>query len=173
MADITVEAITSGADVSRAAFYMYFDNKGDICHEVARDAQQDFRAAAATFEARDDLKQTITNGTNAFVSSFRRDRSGMRMLYDLSYADPNIRLLVHQLRSETHKRWTDILGAAVVDGRARPLEAPGIARLLCGMMETFCVRSMRTTEYRGTGFDAGHGAGQIADLWWRSVAPDL
>ncbi|WP_054679625.1 TetR/AcrR family transcriptional regulator [Microbacterium sp. No. 7] len=172
VADITVEAITHGADVSRAAFYMYFENKSDICHEVAQNAQLAFRGRAADFTVHDDLRETIVDGTRAFVLGFRHDRPGMRMLYDLSYGEQSIRRLVHELRAETYARWTGILGDAVAAGTARQLDdVPGVTRLLCGMMETFCVRSMRTTEYRGTRMDAPRGAAQVADLWWRAVAP--
>lgn len=169
--EITVEGITRGAEVSRAAFYMYFENKAQICHEISRVAQATFLAGAAAFEEDPDLRSTIEQGTRAYVLSFRADRPGMRMLFDLSYSDPHIRELVHQVRHETYARWTRILSDAVDSGDSRPLEAPGIARLLCGMMETFCVRSMRTDEYRGTGLDAPRGASEIADLWWRAISP--
>lgn len=169
VSDITVEAITLGAEVSRAAFYMYFENKAQICHEVAQDAQVRFLAGAGDFTMGPDLRTTIDNGVRAFVLSFRRDRPGMRMLYDLSYGEPSIHALVHESRRVTYARWTEILQKAVDNGECRELEAPGVARLLCGMMETFCVRSMRTDEYRGTGLDAPSGAELIADLWWRAI----
>lgn len=169
--DITVEGITRGADVSRAAFYMYFENKAQICHEIARDAQAAFLTGAADFEPGSELQTTIERGTGAFVISFRRDRPGMRMLYDLSYAEPNIRALVHELRAQTYARWVAVLQHGIDTGQCRDLEPEGVARLLCGMMETFCVRSMRTDEYQGTGFDAPRGASAIAELWWRAVQP--
>src|SRR5262245_16411990 len=57
--DFTVDDIASGAGVSRAAFYLHFENKLAICEEVARTAQAAFVEAVRSFDRGPDLRSTI------------------------------------------------------------------------------------------------------------------
>lgn len=168
--EFTVEDIAAGADVSRAAFYMYFENKLAICEEVARTTQTAFVRSALSFERGADLGETIERGVGAYVRSFRDDRPGMRMVYELAYADSEIRTLVRDVRSQMYRVWEREFDLAIAMNQCEPFDVPLVARLLVGMLETFCIRTMRTDEYRGA-LDHDPVA-TISTLWRRSVGVD-
>jgi AcrR family transcriptional regulator len=170
--DFTVEDITAGAAVSRAAFYMHFDNKLAICQEVAHTTQTAFAAAARAFERGPGLRETIEAGLRAYVDGFRGDRPGMRMAYELAYSEPGVRALVHDTRTEVYAVWETEFARAADAGECPPLDVPVVARLLVGMLETFCVRTMRTAEYAGTGIDGTDPVPVIAQLWFRALRLD-
>ena len=167
--DFNVEDITSGADVSRAAFYMHFENKLAICEEVARATQAEFVEAVRAFERGPDVRSTILAGIRAYVDGFRSDRPGMRMTYELAYAESSIRALVHDTRTTVYRVWEREFTHAVRGGQIPPCDVPVVSRLLVGMLETFCVRTMRTDEYRGTSVAKGDPVPAISELWFRSL----
>ncbi|MFT4230245.1 MAG: TetR/AcrR family transcriptional regulator [Microbacterium sp.] len=165
--EFTVDDIAAGAGVSRAAFYVYFENKLAICEEVARTTQTAFVRSAVAFERGADLRETIEHGVGVYIRSFRDDRPGMRMVYELAYAVPEVRTLVHDVRSQVYRAWEREFDLAVATSQCEPFDVPLVSRLLVGMLETFCVRTMRTDEYRGA-LDSDPVA-TISTLWCRSV----
>lgn len=167
--EFTVEDIASGAKVSRAAFYMYFENKLAICEEVARATQARFIDAVTSFERGPDIRATIRTGVRAYVDGFRSDRPGMRMTYELAYAETTIRELVHVTRTIVYRLWEHEFDRAIEAGQCPPFDVPVVSRLLVGMLETFCVRTMRTEEYQGTSAIDGDPVGTISDLWHRAL----
>lgn len=171
--EFTVEDITSGAGVSRAAFYMHFENKLAICEEVARTTQAAFVGKIMTFERGTDLRSTILAGIRTHVDGFRSDRPGMRMTYELAYAETVIRELVHNTRTAVYQLWEREFERAVETGQCPPFDVPVVTRLLVGMLETFCVRTMRTEEYRGTSVADGDPVPTISELWFRSLQIDV
>lgn len=170
--DFTVDDITSGAGMSRAAFYLHFENKLAICEEVARTTQAGFVGKVMTFDRGADIRATILAGIRAYVDGFRGDRPGMRMTYELAYAEPTVRELVHNTRTAVYQLWEREFAQAVEKGQCPPFDVPVVARLLVGMLETFCVRTMRTQEYRGTTADDGDPVPTISELWFRSLRLD-
>lgn len=170
--DFTVEDIATGANVSRAAFYMYFENKLAICEEVARTTQAEFVDAMRSFERGSGIRSTVLAGIHAYVDGFRGDRPGMRMTYELAYAEPSIRTLVHDTRMTVYQLWEREFGHAVETGQCPPCDVPVVSRLLVGMLETFCVRTMRTDEYRGTSVLDGDPVPTISELWFRALQVD-
>lgn len=165
--EFTVEDIAAGAGVSRAAFYMHFENKLAICEEVARATQTAFVKSALAFERGDSLRQTVEDGVATYVRSFRHDRPGMQMVYELAYAVPEVRTLVHDARSQVYRAWEREFDLAIGTGQCDPFDVPLVTRLLVGMLETYCVRTMRTEEYRGV-FAEG-SVDTISTLWCRSL----
>lgn len=168
--EITVEDIAAGADVSRAAVYMYFENRLAICHEVAQSTQAVFLEVATTIERLPTLRETIELGVRSYITGHRNDRPGMRMMYELSYAEQSIRDLVHELRSQVYRAWEVEFAEAVKAGQCPEFDVPVVTRLLVGMLETFCVRTMRTKEYRATSaVKGGDSAAVISELWCRAL----
>lgn len=167
--DFTVEDVASGAGVSRAAFYMHFDNKLAICEEVARTSQATFLAAATSFSREGGIRSVIDEGIAAYVRGFRGDRPGMRMLYELAYADSEVRTLVHDMRARMYETWESEFGTAVATKECSAFDVPLVSRLLVGMLETFCVRTTRTNEYAPTSALGSDAVETIAELWARSV----
>ncbi|MET7337830.1 TetR/AcrR family transcriptional regulator [Nonomuraea sp. NPDC005650] len=171
--EFTVEDIASGAEVSRAAFYMYFDNKLAICEEVARTTQAGFIDMVTSFKRDADIRSTIQAGVRAYVDGFRSDRPGMRMTYELAYAETTIRELVHDTRTVVYQLWEHEFDRAVETGQCPPLDVPLVSRLVVGMLETFCVRTMRTEEYSGTSVADRDPVETISDLWCRALQIDF
>jgi len=167
--EFTVDDIAAGAGVSRAAFYMHFENKLAICQEVARTSQSAFMAAVTSFERGPDLRATILAGVRAYIDGFRTDRPGMRMTFELAYAEPTVRELVHSTRTTVYGLWQVEFTRAVASGECAPFDIPLVTRLLVGMLETFCVRTTRTAEYSGTSAADGDGAAVISELWFRAL----
>lgn len=170
--DFTVDDIASGAEVSRAAFYLHFENKLAICEEVARTTQAGFVGKVMTFDRGTDIRLTILAGIRAYIDGFRGDRPGMRMTYELAYAEPTVRALVHNTRTAVYQLWEREFGQAVEKGQCPPFDVPVVTRLLVGMLETFCVRTMRTQEYHGTTVNDGDPVPTISELWFRSLQLD-
>ena len=169
MPDFTVDDIAAGAAVSRAAFYMHFENKLAICQEVARTAQTAFIEAVQSFERGPDLRATICSGIRAYINGFRGDRPGMRMTFELAYAEFTVLELVHTIRTRVYDLWEAEFARAVAAGECSPFDVPLVTRLLVGMLETFCVRTTRTAEYSGTSAAGGDGVAVISDLWFRAL----
>jgi TetR/AcrR family transcriptional regulator, ethionamide resistance regulator len=167
--EFTVDDIASGAGVSRAAFYMHFENKLAICQEVARTSHAAFIEAVQSFERGPDLRTTILAGVRAYINGFRTDRPGMRMTFELAYAEPAVRELVHTTRNTVYGLWQIEFTRAVAAGECPPFDIPLVTRLLVGMLETFCVRTTRTAEYSGTSAADGNGAAAISELWFRAL----
>lgn len=167
--DFTVDDVAAGAGVSRAAFYMHFENKLAICQEVAQTTQAAFLHTLRSFERGSDLRATITAGVQAYIDGYREDRPGMRMTLELAYAEPVVRELVHVTRTTVYDMWQTEFGRAVEAGECAPFDVPVITRLLVGMLETYCVRTTRTDEYAGTSAADGDGAATICELWFRAL----
>lgn len=167
--DFTVDDIATGAGVSRAAFYMHFENKQAICQEVARTSQAAFVQAVQSFERGPDLRSTILAGVQAYIDGFRTDRPGMRMTFEMAYAEPVVRELVHSTRTAVYGLWEVEFTRAVASGECASFDVPLVTRLLVGMLETFCVRTTRTAEYSSTSAADGDGAAVISELWFRAL----
>jgi AcrR family transcriptional regulator len=166
VSDITVEDIALGANVSRAAFYMHFEHKTEICLEVAATSQTALLEAARSFERGPDLNGTIESGVRAFIEGFNRDRSGLRMLYDVNLAD---RSLVYDLRGQLYELWESEFRAGLAQAPGPQTELPIVTRLLVGMLETFCVRTMRPHDYLNTDVESIDAASLITELWRRCL----
>jgi len=170
IADITVDDITRGANVSRAAFYMYFQSKFDICQEIARAAQAGFLANVREFDRGPDVNATIEHGIDHYITLFRGDRPGLRLMYELSYLEDSIREVVHEMRDQIFEFWEDRLREAIRKKEYRPFDVPVMTRLLVDTLDTYCVRTMRTEEYDKTGIDDATAARLIAKIWQRTLA---
>lgn len=68
---LTAVAVARKAGVSPASFYVYFDDIGDIVHELALDANNDLDALMAVLQGWRAGTLTAQEGARAFIAAFR------------------------------------------------------------------------------------------------------
>lgn len=163
-----MDVITRGAHVSRASFYIYFENKTDILVELGQVAVDEFLIMSDSFERSDSLDETIIRGTRGFVDLFMAHRPVLRILYGVSLSEPDFTRLMKSLRDRTFRLWTSELEYAVRTGQCRPLDPSEIAHAFVAMLESLCIRYI-FDELGEIDASPDEISAIVADLWLRSI----
>jgi AcrR family transcriptional regulator len=107
--DLTVEAITGRANLSRSAFYFYFASKEEAVGRLgARYMAGVFDAAQPAFDPDIPLEQGIRSGIENQVEVWGKHRHALAAVADLASSDPTI-----------HELWTTGIEAFVEPVRQR------------------------------------------------------
>lgn len=96
--EMTIEAITQKAGMSRSAFYFYFESKHDLLRAAAREVLQDMMFAANTFfdGTLGDPVEELQVGIRNVAAAWRNHAAVMRALSEGSATDPTLRQFLEE-----------------------------------------------------------------------------
>lgn len=135
----TVAVITAEADVSRAAFYVYFASKDEIFRVLAARVRDAFLAAQDVPGVdRDDAREVAGASTAAFIAAYAQHLPLLRLLEQRAQADDEVRALWEETQERPIHRSARYIRRLAAEGRARPVADPlAVARAVGGMSIQF------------------------------------
>jgi len=167
-ADLSVERIIRAADVSRATFYTYFDDKGDLLQAMGEDVTLELAEAGRTwFEfsstgTRADLKRSI----KPLFDTYRRHQMVLRAITETAAYNPTIRELHAALVERATTGLADHIAEQQQAGAAAPdLDVQGTAHWLVWMLERGLYQMVAPASPR----EAGRLLDSVTGLVWRAL----
>lgn len=165
---ITVEDITNEAGTSRATFYLYFENKGQIYLELASETcELLFEAAGHSWRGHTPL-ESITLATRGYVTVFMANADVLRLLYTVGPSDERFGRLLRSARRRFHERIERGLKRGIQEGLFRRVDAKFATRALGGMVENFCVRQLFGAERLAV----EQSVEVLSDLWFHAITAE-
>jgi AcrR family transcriptional regulator len=168
IAKVTVQHVADLAGVSRATFYLYFDNISEIYLDLARRACEDLYLVAGQGSNGRGPRESIDHATRSFVSGFREQAAAMRVLYSLAYEDDRFAELLRASQRAFLGRIEHSIERGISDGVFRDVDPRISANALGGMVEWFCVQELDQAP-KGP-IDRVSDA--LGDLWFHAIIKD-
>lgn len=139
--ELSVDRLAGEAGISRASFYIYFEDKGHLLRRLAAAVFDDLAAAGdrwwsvADRRDPDDLKAAIAG----IVATYRRHQPVLVALSEMAGYDQATAKTYRDLLTAISQRVTGVIDSGQADGSIRPgLSAPAAASALTLMVERAC-----------------------------------
>lgn len=150
--ELSVDRLSAEAGISRASFYIYFTDKGDLLRRLAGHALGDLTDAAQSWWRvawRNDPAD-IHRGMAGIIAGFRRHQRLLIALSEMSGYDPQVAATYRGLLTGIAGKLTAVIAAGQADGSIRgELPAEVTASALTWMVERTCQQELpgRPPEY--------------------------
>lgn len=168
IAKVTVQHVADLAGVSRATFYLYFDNISEIYLDLARTACEELYLVAGQRSDSEGPRESIDQATRSFVAGFRQQAAAMRVLYSLAYEDKRFAELLRASQRAFLGRIEHSIEKGIREGVFRDVDPRISANALGGMVEWFCVQELDQAP-KGP-IDSVSDA--LSDLWFHAIIKD-
>lgn len=139
--ELSVDRLAGEAGISRASFYIYFEDKGHLLRRLAAAVFDDLAASGnrwwSVADRRDpeDLRASITG----IVASYRRHQSVLTALSEMAGYDQSTAQTYRDLLTAISQRVHRVIDAGQADGSIRPgIPAAATASALTLMVERAC-----------------------------------
>lgn len=166
--ELSVDRLATEAGISRASFYIYFEDKGHLLRRLAGQVFADLAASAdrwwrvAGRRDPEDLRAAMT----ALVASYRRHQPVLVALNEMAAYDPVVGGTYGNLLTAVAGRMTRVIEDGQADGSIRPeLRAGTIASTLTWMVERACQQNLPTAP---DSYDAELAA-TLAEIIWATL----
>jgi len=166
--EMTIEAITQRAGMSRSAFYFYFESKHDLLRAAVGEVLQDMMFAANTFfdGTLGDPKEELRVGIGNVVKAWRNHAGVMRGLSEGSATDPTLRQFLEEFVESfvqpTTKRVLELRGDTTDSSEL----VAGMTRALLWMNE----RNFYFGTVQGLNDEQWEALiAAISATWWRTL----
>lgn len=143
--ELSVDRLAGAAGMSRANFYIYFEDKADLLCRLAAQVSADLTAGAelwwgvASRHTRDDVRI----GMAAIIASYRRHQSVLVALNEMTGYDPSVATIYRELMTGISARLTQVIEDAQAGGSIRTgLPAATTASALTWMVERTCQQQL-------------------------------
>ncbi|QLY28837.1 TetR/AcrR family transcriptional regulator [Nocardia huaxiensis] len=147
-AELSVDRLAGAAGISRASFYLYFEDKGQLLRQLAQQALTEISEAAKTWwlaaerNNPDDLQQAMKN----VLATYRQRRLILSAVVEEATYDQGIAEVFNELIDGVRNTTREIIERGQAGGRIRPMPAEEIAGALTWMVERVCYQMIRNTE---------------------------
>ncbi|MBV8392923.1 MAG: TetR/AcrR family transcriptional regulator [Alphaproteobacteria bacterium] len=171
-ANATVADVVDLAQVSRGAFYLYFDNKDDVFKTlVARVIADLFEVT--TRRASGTIRDRVAISTRSYLQAFLRHRPVLRCLFEVSSSDAEMASMHNEFRARFIERIRRHLERNVVAGLCHPMDTR-IASYSLGLMVESVGYSWLVSGFEPWpgGFELERVVRQLTDLWCRAAYKD-
>jgi AcrR family transcriptional regulator len=166
--DLSVDRLATEAGISRATFYIYFEDKGDLLRrlavrvfgELADDARMWWNVA----EMRNphDVELTMTS----IIADYRSHQSLLTALNEMSGYDQSVAATYRQLLTDITAGLAAVIRQGQADGSIRPsLPVEATASSLTWMVERACHQNL---PHRAPEFDS-ELASALAQITWAAL----
>jgi TetR/AcrR family transcriptional regulator, ethionamide resistance regulator len=166
--ELSVDRLSSEAGISRASFYIYFEDKGHLLRRLAGQVFADLAASAGRWwrvAARRD-PEDVRAATAGTVASYRRHQPVLVALNEMSGYDPLVAATYRNLLTAITGRLTRVIEAGQADGSIRQeLSAATTASALTWMVERACQQNLPTAP---ESYDA-ELATTLAEIIWNTL----
>ncbi|MFG2651877.1 TetR/AcrR family transcriptional regulator [Streptomyces sp. NPDC048436] len=135
----TIADITADAEVSRAAFYVYFASKEEIFRVLAVRVRDAFLAAQDVPGVDlDDAREVAGASTAAFIAAYAHHLPLLRLLEQQAQTDDDVRALWEETQERPIHRSARYIRRLAAEGKASPVADPlAVARAVGGMSTQF------------------------------------
>lgn len=152
--ELSVDRLATEAGISRASFYIYFEDKGDLLRRLARQVFGDLTEDAAqwwTVAARRDPAD-IGSAMARIIASYRRHQPVLIALNEMAGYDAAVGETYRELLTGIGEQFTGVIEAGQTDGSIRStLPAATTASSLVWMVERVCQQNLPSQP---SGYDA-------------------
>lgn len=150
--ELSVDRLATEAGISRASFYIYFEDKGHLLRRLASQVLDDLTTSGERWwdvawrHNPDDARAAMAS----IIASFRRHQPVLVALNEVSGYDPATAQAYRDLLNNVSARLTRVIEEGQADGSIRPqLQPATTASALTWMVERACQQNLpvRPAEY--------------------------
>lgn len=166
--ELSVDRLSSAAGMSRASFYIYFEDKGHLLRRLANQVFADLAASAERWwgvAGRHDPGD-VRAAMDGIIASYRRHQPVLVALNEMAGYDPLVAATYRNLLTAVTGRMARVIEQGQAEGSIRPeLPAATTAGALTWMVERACQQELpvKPPEY-----DA-ELAGTLAQIVWGAL----
>lgn len=145
--ELSVDRLSSEAGISRASFYIYFEDKGHLLRRLAGQVFGDLTDSARSWWSvagrrdPDDVRTAMSR----IIATYRRHQPVLVALNEMAAYDPLTGQTYRELLTGISEQFTHVIEAGQADGSIRPELAPlTTASALTWMVERACHQNLPT-----------------------------
>lgn len=166
--ELSVDRLATEAGISRASFYIYFEDKGHLLLGLARQVFDELARGGERWwavAARRDPADVHT-AMAAIIASYRRHQALLGAIGEMSAYDPLVGATYHDLLTGIAARLARVIEDGQADGSIRrTLPAAATATALTWMVERSCQQNLPGNP---TGYDA-ELADALTEIIWGAL----
>lgn len=143
--ELSVDRLAGAAGMSRANFYIYFEDKGDLLRRLAGQVFGELADNAELWwgvawrHDPDDVRAAMAG----IIASYRRHQPVLVALNEMAGYDPQVAAIYRELLAGISGRLTQVIEDGQADGTIRPeLPAATAASTLSWMVERACQQNL-------------------------------
>jgi TetR/AcrR family transcriptional regulator, ethionamide resistance regulator len=166
--ELSVDRLSTEAGISRASFYIYFEDKAHLLRRLARQVMGDLADegqrwwGAAWRHDPNDLRAAVT----AIIASYRQHQAVLVALNEMAAYDPSVAATYRDLLTDMSQRLTRVIEDGQADGSIRrELPAATTASALTWMVERVCHQDL---PLKPRDYDAELAA-TLAEIVWGAL----
>jgi TetR/AcrR family transcriptional regulator, ethionamide resistance regulator len=152
--ELSVDRLATEAGISRASFYIYFEDKGHLLRRLAVGVFDDLAAAADRWwsvASRRDPGDVLA-AMAGIIAGYRRHQPLLVALNEMAAYDPQVSTAYREILTGIAERFVRVIEDGQADGSIRPeLAASSTANALTWLVERACHQNL---PFRGTEYDA-------------------
>lgn len=166
--ELSVDRLSTEAGISRASFYIYFEDKGHLLRRLANQVFADLADKADRWwsvSSRHD-PEDVRAAMDGIIASYRRHQPVLVALNEMAGYDPLVAATYRNLLTAITGRMTRVIEDGQTDGSIRPgLPAATTASALTWMVERACQQSL---PVQPIDYDAELAA-TLAEIIWAAL----
>ncbi|OCB56723.1 TetR family transcriptional regulator [Mycobacterium malmoense] len=143
--ELSVDRLATEAGISRASFYIYFEDKGHLLRRLANQVFTDLADSADRWWSvswRHDAED-VRAAMGGIIASYRRHQPVLVALNEMAGYDPLVAATYRNLLTAVTGRMTRVIEEGQADGSIRPDLAPATtASALTWMVERACQQNL-------------------------------
>lgn len=166
--ELSVDRLASEAGISRASFYIYFEDKGHLLRRLADRVFAELTDDAATWWSRAGRHDPadVRGAMTRIVATFRNHQRLLVALNELAGYDPLVGATYRDIMTGIIDQFTAMVQRGQSDGSIRPeLSAATTASLLVWMTERACQQNL---PHQPPGYDP-ELAETLAEMAWSAL----
>ncbi|MBP2451256.1 TetR/AcrR family transcriptional regulator [Mycolicibacterium lutetiense] len=143
--ELSVDKLATAAGISRASFYIYFEDKGHLLRRLATQVFGDLTQAAQQWWSVAGRRDPADahSAMSGIVASYRRHQPVLIALTEMSSYDPLVAQTYRELLAGISDQLTKVIEDGQSDGSIRPqLPAAATASTLTWMVERSCHQNL-------------------------------
>lgn len=163
--ELSVDKLATEAGISRASFYIYFEDKGHLLRRLASQVFGDLTQAAERWwgVAGQRDPADVHAAMAGIIASYRRHQPILIALNEMSGYDPLVGQTYRELLTGITDQLTEVIEGGQADGSIRPqLPAATTASALTWMVERTCHQNLPSQP---TSYDAELAATLTQIIW--------
>lgn len=171
-ANATIAEVVELAQVSRGAFYLYFDNKDDVFKTLVARVIADL-FDVTTQRSSGSIRNRVETSTRNYLEAFLRHRQVLRCLFEVSSSNAEMARLHNEFRARFIERIRRHLERNIALGLCHKMDAR-IASYSLGLMIESVGYSWLVSRFEPWpgGFELEPVVQQLTDLWCRAAYKD-